>query len=191
MPDEWIPSHVCAASEREAILSAETEAAFATLLATHGPSLGRLARSYTRDRAESEDLYQEIAIAIWRALPSFRNECSERTFVFRIAHNRAMSHLARRRPFMAGIEGEREAADTRPNAEQQLATYQERDRLFAAVQRLPLGSRQVLMLSLEGMAYTDIAEVLGITETNVGARLTRAREKLRALLRSGGTDGNG
>lgn len=111
--------------------------------------------------------------------------------MFRIAHNRAMSHLAVRRLGMDGIEPQRDAPDTRPNAEQVLASHERSERLFAAVHRLPIGHRQVLMLSLEGMAYNEIAEVLGITESNVGARLTRARARLRVLLRSGGTDGNG
>jgi RNA polymerase sigma-70 factor (ECF subfamily) len=50
------------------------------------------------------------------------------------------------------------------------------------VQRLPLNHRQVVTLLLEGLSYAEIADVLGITETNVGARLTRARQMLRQLL---------
>jgi RNA polymerase sigma-70 factor (ECF subfamily) len=50
------------------------------------------------------------------------------------------------------------------------------------VQRLPLGYRQVVTLTLEGLAYGEIADVLGITESNVGARLTRARQMLRRWL---------
>jgi RNA polymerase sigma-70 factor (ECF subfamily) len=54
------------------------------------------------------------------------------------------------------------------------------------VQRLPVGYRQVVTLTLEGLSYRETAEVLGITETNVGARLTRARQILRRLLQSEG-----
>ena len=69
---------------------------FDELLLAYGPSLARLAASYARGASEHDDLFQEIALAIWRALPSFRGDCSERTFVFRIAHNRGISCLARR-----------------------------------------------------------------------------------------------
>jgi RNA polymerase sigma factor (sigma-70 family) len=67
------------------------------LLAAHGAALSRLASSYVRRQDEREDLLQEIVVAIWRALPRFRRESSERTFLFRIAHNRAITYVARRR----------------------------------------------------------------------------------------------
>jgi RNA polymerase sigma-70 factor (ECF subfamily) len=149
------------------------------LFAAHGPSLSRLAGSYARDRLEREDLLQEIAIAIWRALPTFRGECSERTFVFRIAHNRGMSHLARHRLPMVELDDELELSDVRPNPEQALSGEQQGQRLSEAVQRLSIGYRQVVTLALEGLSYSEIAAVLGISESNVGARLTRAREVLR------------
>jgi RNA polymerase sigma factor (sigma-70 family) len=152
------------------------------LLAAHGPSLGRVAASYTRDAADREDLFQDIVIAIWRALPGFRGECSERTFVFRIAHNRGISHSARRRAVAATLTDDLEVADAAPTPEQAVATTQEGQRLLAAVQRLSVGYRQVVTLSLEGLSYAEIADVLGISESNVGARLTRARQLLRQAL---------
>lgn len=157
----------------------DVEGRFNALLAAHGPSLTRLAGSYVRDAAERDDLLQEIAIAVWRALPAFRGECSERTFLFRIAHNRGVSYLARRRPPTAHLDGEVEWPDRQLNPEQALSSEQQGRMLIDAVERLPVGYRQVVTLWLEGMAYGEIAEVVGITETNVGARLTRARELLR------------
>jgi RNA polymerase sigma factor (sigma-70 family) len=72
------------------------ERRFAQLLREHGPGLGRIAASYARP-ADQDDLRQEIAIAIWNALDGFRGDCSERTYLYRIAHNRGLSHVARRR----------------------------------------------------------------------------------------------
>src|SRR5688572_29980659 len=66
------------------------------LKANHAP-LTRLAASYAANRSDRDDLLQEIAIALWRALPGFRGDCSERTFLFRIAHNRCITHLSRKR----------------------------------------------------------------------------------------------
>jgi RNA polymerase sigma-70 factor (ECF subfamily) len=79
-------------------LPADLEQRFEALMAADGAALTRLAASYARDAGDREDLFQEIAVAIWRALPRFRGECSERTFLFRIAHNRGIAHIARRRP---------------------------------------------------------------------------------------------
>ena len=76
---------------------ADLERRLNALLAVHGSSLSRLAGSYVRGAGDCDDLLQEIIVAIWRALPRFRGECSERTFVFRIAHNRAIAHITRRR----------------------------------------------------------------------------------------------
>jgi RNA polymerase sigma factor (sigma-70 family) len=154
---------------------------FQKLLTAHGPALGRLAASYTNSRSDRDDLFQEIALAIWQALPSFRGESSERTFIFRIAHNRAITHLAQRRP-QAGTEVEIEPADPRPNPEKGLSQEQQQARLFDAIQRLPIAFRQVIVLTLEDMSYAEIASVLGISESNVGVRLNRARQMLRELM---------
>ena len=163
-------------------MDGDIERRFDALLAEHGASLGRLAASYARAAGEREDLFQEIAIAIWKALPRFRGECSERTFLFRIAHNRGIAHIARRRLLTTDIDDRFEIEDIRPNPEQIVATGQQDQRLLEAVRHLPVAYRQVVTLTLEGLSYGEIAEVLGITESNVGARLTRARQMLRRQL---------
>jgi len=141
-----------------------------------------MAGSYVRDSDEREDLFQEIVIAIWRALPRFRGECSERTFLFRIAHNRCLTHVARRRPAAPFVEHDSDAQDPQPTVEAQLAEEQQRERLSSAVRALPLGYRQVVTLMLEGLSYREIAQVLGISESNVGVRLNRARQLLKERL---------
>jgi RNA polymerase sigma-70 factor (ECF subfamily) len=168
---------------------ADPEERFTALMKAEGAALGRLAASYARDRGDREDLFQEIAVAVWRALPRFRGECSERTFVFRIAHNRGIAYIARRRWPTVEANEDLELRDQRPDPEQSLSIDQQRDSLLDAILQLPVGHRQVVTLSLEGMSYAEIGDVLGIAEGNVGARLTRAREMLRARLK-GSSYGN-
>ena len=152
------------------------------LLTVHGSALQRLASSYLGTTPDRDDLVQDIVVAIWRALPRFRGECSERTFIFRIAHNRAIAYITRRRlPAGDAVEAV-EVEDGRPNPEETLSAEQQGRRLLDAVQRLPVNHRQVVTLMLEGLSYSEIADVLGISETNVGARLTRARQMLRSRL---------
>jgi len=158
----------------------DLEARFERLLADNRTSLSRLAYSYTSTPADREDLLQDIAVAIWQALPAFRGECSERTFVYRIAHNRSLTALARRRPEHGAIE--EESVDPLPPVETVIAGKQESSRLAEAVRRLPLPYRQVVVLVLEGLEYGEIAEVLGISESNVGVRLSRARPLLRQMM---------
>jgi len=158
------------------------EQRFDRLLSDNSAALGRLAASYTNTASDRDDLVQEIAMAVWQALPRFREECSERTFLFRIAHNRAIDYLARHRRRGAITNDEVETRDPRPDPEAGLVREQQGERLLEAVRALALPYRQVVTLMLEGMDYGEIAQVLGISESNVGVRLNRARQMLRGQL---------
>jgi RNA polymerase sigma-70 factor (ECF subfamily) len=152
------------------------------LLARHEPALRRLAASYERDPALREDLVQEMLLALFRALPAWRRECSERTFVYRVANNRALSHLASRRPAFDDLERAASVPDPAPLPEAIAVASQQHGTLLAALRRLPIPQRQLLTMALEDLTPREIAEVLGITENNVAVRLTRARAALRELM---------
>jgi len=134
------------------------------LIDAHGPALRRMVASYENVPQTREDLFQEILLALWKALPRFRGESSERTFAFRIAHNRCLSHICRREPRFAIADDPPEVVDQRPNPETQAIQARSRRTLREAIAMLPLGQRQVLQLALEDLAPAEIADVLGITE---------------------------
>ncbi|MBL8212319.1 MAG: sigma-70 family RNA polymerase sigma factor [Bryobacterales bacterium] len=160
---------------------------FEDLLQRFLPPLKRLAAAYTRDRDESEELLQEIALAIWTSLPRFRGESSERTWIYRVAHNTALRFMADRRR-----RGAREAAWT-PEQEpvassaatpEQQAMQQERlYRLWQAVRELDWADRQVAVLYLEGLSTNEIESITGMTAGSIATRLTRIRQKLTLRLR--------
>lgn len=156
------------------------------VLGSHGPALARLAASYESRPALREELMQDIAFALWRALPSFRHEASEKTFVMRIATNRALSHLAARRSHeetFASVESQEvDVPCATPRPDELAARQQAAERLQRAVRRLPLPFRQVLVLAFEGLGNEEIASVLGISPGNVGVRLHRGKALLRAAL---------
>jgi len=171
------------------ILSAEPATAkdenFDRVLREYGPALSRLAISYEPIAAQREDLLQEIALAIWRALPRFRGECSERTFLYRIAHNQGLSHAWRRQPLrqpLDEIDESEEPVDPRPHPEEHTAQQHRKVRLVTAIQALPVGYRQIITLVLEDLSHAEIADVLGISVNNVAVRLNRARRALKAAL---------
>lgn len=162
-----------------------TEARFDRLLRDHGPALSRLAFGYEKVAAAREELIQEIALAIWQALPRFRGECSERTFVFRIAHNRGLTHAVRRRPAHESLDLLTEADephDTAPRPDEHTERVKRRDWLRTAIRTLTPLHREIVMLALEDLSTAEIAEVLGITENNAGVRLHRARAALKKAL---------
>ncbi len=152
----------------------------------YGPALSRLARTYTSTAADADDLVQEIAFALWRALPGFRGECSERTFVYRVAHNRASHWRRSHARHAAQCTVDDQLPDPAPWADAAVIAASRAERLRGAVRQLSRQLQQVVVLRLEGLHDVEIAEVTGLTEGNVAVRLTRARKALRDLL--GGTD---
>ena len=170
---------------REDDIRAQTcnETLFEQVLREFGPALARLASTYEREPARAEDLYQDICLALWKALPSRRGESSLRTFVYRIAHNRGLTHGWRESKRSAEPLPETlEARDPNPSAEEQVDHRQRRQLLQAAVRRLPLGLRQVVSLRLEGFSAVEIGEVLELSSGNVRVRLHRAQKQLAESL---------
>jgi RNA polymerase sigma-70 factor (ECF subfamily) len=161
------------------------EVDFRGVLSEYGPALARLAANYEAVDSRREELMQEIALAIWRALPRFRGDCSVRTFIYRIAHNRGLEHAWRRPPIHQAIDSLPESAhppDPGPLPEQAAAERDQRSLLMRAVHSLPLPHRQVVMLMLEDLSAAEIGEILGISENNVAVRLNRARAALKQAL---------
>jgi RNA polymerase sigma-70 factor (ECF subfamily) len=173
--------------------------AFDSLLAEHGALLARVAATYERDPGAREELLQEIALAVWRAWPSFRGECAPRTFLARIAHHRAVSHVARsarRResPWEvaspAGVRSEArdeqrdpiDPVDPAPTPEAAALAAERSEALFRAVRDLPLPQRQTVSLVLEGFSHREVGEALGMTENHVAVTVHRAKESLRRAM---------
>jgi RNA polymerase sigma factor (sigma-70 family) len=155
---------------------------FERVVRTHGPALGRLAAAYERDAQEREDLLQDILFALWRALPTFRGECSERTFVYRVAHNRALTYRRQARPRNEALDEAVGVSDPHADPAEDAALAQRREHLLDAIRRLPTGYRQVVTLRLEDLSNPEIADVLGVNENTVAIRLTRARKALAELM---------
>ena len=146
------------------------------------PALARVVASYERDRALAEELLQEVLMAILASLPRLAHADKLKPFVFRIAHNRCLSHVARRMRERAHQEPLDDVAAEAANQEQVLIEQERGERLLEAVRRLTLPYRQVMTLLLEDMSYDEIADTLGISVANVGIRVNRAKQQLKVLL---------
>lgn len=155
---------------------------FDRIVAEHGPLVSRIAMSYEADPALREDLMQQIFLAVWQALPSFRQDSSLRTFIARIAQNRSISFVAKqvRQPPVTEIP-EGLPAD-HPNPEQSAIEASEHRSLLEATRRLPLPQKEVIVLVLEGFDYAEIAKMLNIAPNALALRLTRAKASLKKML---------
>ena len=152
------------------------------MLDKHAASLRRLCSAYRRESADQQDLFQEIAVALWRALPRFRGEASERTWLYRIAHNVALTDFAR----LQRRRGREYQLTEDPPAIP--AADSRRAELLDAVRRLEPVERELALLYLEGLSTREIGDVVGITEGNAAVRPTRLRHRLSEMLRPRGAE---
>ncbi|HUK03118.1 MAG TPA: sigma-70 family RNA polymerase sigma factor [Steroidobacteraceae bacterium] len=153
-----------------------------------GPALARLAAAYEADPAHREDLLQDIHLALWRSFGSFGRQCALRTWVYRVAHNTAASHVRRhrrgRRPQLVGLE-ELEAIANDTDGERLADAERVLEALGALIQRLKAIDRQVLLLYLEGLEVAEIAEVVGLSSNHVSQKVLRTRKLLARQFRTG------
>lgn len=156
--------------------------AFGQIVADHGALISRIAMSYEADPAVREDLVQQIFLALWQALPGFRGESSLKTFIARIAQNRAVSHVARRVREPASSEISEDIALDAPSPEDRADESSKRRVLLNATRSLPLPQREVMILLLEGFSYVEIAGMLNVPQNAVALRCARAKAALKSIL---------
>lgn len=147
------------------------------------PALWRLAGSFEFDVSRREDLLQDMLLAVWRALPKLDDPGRLDAYVFRIARNRAVSHVAGQAHLPRADRWTEDLPHSRgcPYAE---AEGSERlERLRRAVNGLPLGQREAVTLFFEGLSHAEIAEILDISVNNVAVRINRARNQLMERLK--------
>ena len=165
--------------------NADRRTTYEDLLRRYFPALRRLARSYAREASAQEDLVQEIALGLWTALPKFRGDASERTWLYRVAHNTAISFVtsSKRRAQHEQSGTPADLPGPAANPESMVIEDQQRARLWAAVQELPLMDRQIVVLHFEGLSAAEIEAVTGLSAGNIATRLTRVRQKLASRVR--------
>ena len=146
------------------------------------PRLRRYARALAGDRASADDLVQDTLERAWAKLHLYRRGTDLRAWLFTVMHN---VHVNRVRATRATDPIEEEMPELAQRAPQGDALVV-RD-LERAIARLPAEQREVLLLvTLEDMSYDEVARTLGIPIGTVMSRLSRAREKMRAMLSGGG-----
>ena len=152
---------------------------FSEWMTAHLGVLHRIARAFA-EPADQHDLLQELMLSVWKAAPSFRGDSAPATFIYRVAHNRAITWRRRE----SGRK-RRDADSQREWSMQAVPDDQDAallDQLYAAVRQLAPLDRSLMLLSLDGLGHRDIGHMHGLSETNVGVRLHRARHRIISLM---------
>lgn len=164
------------------------EVLFERVAADFAAPLARLVRAHEADPTLQQDLLQEIHLALWRSLRTFDRRCSLRTWVYRVAHHVAATHILRgrrhkARQFTSLDDAELAAANTDLAA--QVDAAQVLQRLYDLIQCLAPLDREIIILHLEGLPADEIAEIAGLTSTNIHTKIHRIRQLLATRVNAG------
>jgi len=140
--------------------------------------LVKTTNSFAIDRADRADLFQEILIALWEAIPRFDARAKLSTYVYRVALSCALNWKRSRSRYARTLDRFTQVLPvltSTSNPDQERLNW-----LYARIHELPPVDRTLILLSLDRLNYTDIAEITGLSESNVGVRLHRIKQQLAA-----------
>lgn len=152
-----------------------------------GDALDRLASAYEANPEERRDLLQDIHVALWRSFAAFDGRCSLRTWVYRVAHNVATSHVIRQKRKNSALVA-LEAIEAMPDGSGAQDDRMNMERLMALIHQLKPLDRQMTLLYLEGMDAASIGEVMGVSAGNVATKIHRIKNILARRFHGGERD---
>ncbi len=159
----------------------DQRATFSAWLQEHAGILHRVAHGFASG-ADRDDLMQELLLALWRAVPAFAGQSKASTFVYRVAHNAALTWRRGAATYARHVD----VYAAQPREDGGSAGREETEALalvYAAIRALEPVERSLILLQLDGVGYAAIAEIHGLTENQVGVRLTRIRRRLAERLK--------
>lgn len=163
----------------DSVSSSDSTPRFLALLDEHRRILYKVARAYTRSDTDREDLVQEIIAQLWRAFPGWDPARRFSTWMYRIALNTGISwrrgESRRERRVAPGDPALLDVAAPEPHEPDERLT-----RLYGFIAELPEADRALVLLHLDGHRHDVIAEIMGISESNVATRMHRIKQRLRA-----------
>ena len=169
---------------------ATSDACYEEAVERFGQALERLVRAYEADPDKRQDLLQDVHFAVWRSFASYDRRCSLRTWVYRVAHNTATSHITRafrlrRQEFVTLDELAAEPASRDESVEQALGRRRALDRLYVLIRQLDPIDRQVMVSYLEGIEAAEIAAIVGTSPGAVGMKVHRIKHLLARQFNGG------
>lgn len=155
----------------------EVEKIFVEMIQQYERVIYKVCSFYISEDYQIEDLYQEVVYNLWKAFPKFRNECAISTWIYRIALNTCISGIRKvvRQPERVSItvlhESLLQPDDMSDNIKE----------MYRLIHQLKTMERAIVLLYLEEKSYQEIADITGLTLSNVATKLKRAKDKLKQM----------
>jgi RNA polymerase sigma-70 factor (ECF subfamily) len=166
------------------------EALFHRILEGFQDKIYRLCCCYVRHEEDRKDLLHDIYIRIWSGLGTFDQKSSLSTWIYRISANSCIDFLRKekkRRALRFGIRvEEQQLVDASENVKRNFLASEKIKILYASIDKLSLLEKTLISLYLEDLSYKEMADIVGISEQNVGVRLFRIKKTLNSLLKEAG-----
>lgn len=159
-------------------MNTSDEQAFLEMIEANKNLIYKVCLTYKEDHESIADTYQDIVLNLWTSYPKFRGESKTSTWIYRIALNTCISEVRKRQARPETVPMTYEMEDLLGNDNSQMQQIRE---LYSLINRLGKLERAIILLWLDDKSYDEIGQVLGLSKTNVGVRLTRIKEKLKTL----------
>ena len=153
-----------------------TERKFTEMVKEHRKTIYTVCYFFSNDKDEVDDLFQEILINLWKGFKNFRGDCDIKTWIWRVSLNTCNNQERKKSsvqtvPLLVDIDLYHDEDENSKQIQM----------LYDRINRLDVFDRAIILLWLENMSYQDIANVVGITLSNVTTRLFRIKEQLKSM----------
>lgn len=157
------------------------EEEFSQMIRDHEGIIFKITTLYTHNRQDQNDLYQDIVYQLWKSFDSFRQESKRSTWMYRVAMNTAITHIKKDNRSGKSVSIDKVVIDEIETDNQAL---EERIKImYNHINQLNVLEKGLILLLLEGKKYDEIAEITGLSSTNVGTRISRIKNKLKSIMK--------
>ena len=159
------------------------EKEFTELLYQNQGIIHKISNLYFNNRTNKEDYTQEIIIQLWRAFPSFNNQSKFSTWMYRVCFNAAIDLLRKEKtePKLIRLNGQVLNTSTELNA----GTNDNQEKLYQIINKLSNIDKAIITMYLDEFSYKEIAETIGISETNTGVKINRIKSLISKSIENG------
>ena len=155
----------------------QKEEEFVRVIKEHEGVIFKITTMYTDNRDDQKDLYQDVVYQLWKSFESFREESKISTWMYRIALNTALTRLKKSKRMGNSVSIDRVVMQQTENYNPE---FEEKLRLlYAHIRQLNVLEKGLMLLLLEGKKYEEIAEITGLSSSNVGTKISRIKQKLK------------